>query len=581
MNRQFSSMGEVLFYLKKGNISNIDDRADLVQGFIDSANQDIGYEYDRYMEMGAANFANVVTEHSGSKKECILWCVNHYLSLNRNATVIEQAVRTLQQYGTGCGTSASSCGMSSLHKEIEKKVANLVGKEKALLFPTGFTANTAAISCLPGRNDLIIFDRESHSSIINGVKLAEAKWISFKHNNVQDLAAKLRKYGNSYQNIFVIVESAYSMSGDLAPLRDIVALKDEYKFYLYVDEAHTFGLYGDKGQGYCHDQGVTDRVDFIMATLSKATASIGGFVAAREKYCALLKWSDPYVFQACIPPADASVILACLEEIAQNPAIIQELHEKNRYMRQLLTAKGFNLGASESPIIPIFIEDHQKLQLVVRELYTEGIYSTPICFPAVKVREGRIRLILNAAHTKKHIETTVAALERICRKHQVIGSREDPLTGLFIGSVLDDKLDHDFILAVRRNQSIALARVRVDHLERIVEEFPRVGEEVLKELAAIFKSSTRGTDIVCRYRDDEFAMLFMNTTAANIGILCDRFVEKVRDYPWAEIAPGLAVTISIGLTDLGGSTTAAAMLERAEVNCNRARQAGGNRVVVG
>ena len=580
MNQKFSSIGEVLFYLKKGNINNIDERAGYVQDFIDSANQGIGYEYDRFMELGAANFAHVVTEHSGSKKECILWCVNHYLSLNRNANVIEKAVQDLRRYGTGCGTSASSCGMSSLHKQIEQKVAQLVGKEKALLFPTGFTANAAAIAYLAGKNDLIIFDRESHASIINGLKLAEAKWISFKHNNVQDLAAKLGKYGNSYQNIFVIVESAYSMSGDLAPLREIVALKESHNFYLYVDEAHTFGLYGDKGQGYCHEQGVTDQVDFIMATLSKATASIGGFVAAREKYCSLLKWSDPYVFQACIPPADASVILACLDEIEGNPAIIQDLHEKNRYMRNLLTAKGFNLGASQSPIIPIFIEDHQKLQLVVRELYEEGIYSTPICFPAVKVNEGRIRLILNAAHTREHIETTVDALERICRRHHVIGSQEDPLTGLFIGRVLEEKLDRDFTLAVRRNQSLALSMVSIDHFDRINASFPgQVGERVLQEIGAIFKSSTRGTDIVCRYGDEEFGMLFMNTTAANIRILCDRFVEKVRDHHWAEIAAGLAVTISIGLTDLGSNTTAGGMLATARANRSRARQAGGSQVM--
>lgn len=580
MKQRFSSMGEVLTYLKKSNINNVDERADYIQDFIDSANQDIGYEYDRYIEFGASNFANVVTEHSGGKKECILWCVNHYLSLNRNAKVIEKAVQTLRQYGTGCGTSAASCGMSSLHKKIEKKVAHIIGKEKALLFPTGFTANTAAISYLTGKNDLIIFDRECHSSIINGLKLSEAKWISFKHNNVKDLTSKLHKYHNSFQNVFVIVESAYSMSGDLAPLREIVALKDILNFYLYVDEAHTFGIYGNKGQGYCYDQGVTDEVDFIMATLSKATASIGGFVAAKEKYCSLLKWSDPYVFQACIPPADASVILTCLEEIEQNPAIICDLHDKNRYMRDLLTAKGFNLGASQSPIIPIFIKDHKKLQMVVRELYQEGIYSTPICFPAVKVDEGRIRMILNAAHTIEHIETTVNALERICKRYHVIGDNEDPLASVCIREVLEEMIESAFVRAVRSNKPIVLSMVAVDHFAEINEKFSRkTGDRVIMEISSFIKSSIRGTDIVCRSGSDEFALLLMNTASSDTEILCDRIAQKVRDHNWPEIAEGLNVTISIGLTDLGNNNTAIDLLEKALANLSQAKQSGGNQVI--
>lgn len=420
MDKHFSSMGEVLAYIKSNNINDIEERSRYIQDFISKENEGTGYEYDRYMEQGASNFSNVIDESSGDKKECILWCVNHYLSLNRNTNIIEKACDTLREFGTGCGTSASSCGMSSLHKQIESKLAKLVGKEKAILFPTGFTANLAAISSLAGKNDLIIFDRECHSSIINGLKLSNAKWISFKHNNILDLGSKLTKYKDSYENTFVIVESAYSMSGDLSPLKEIVSLKKQHGFYLYVDEAHTFGIYGDKGQGYCHQQGVSEDVDFIMSTLSKSTASIGGFIAAKERHCSILKWSDPYVFQACITPVDASVILSSLEEIERNPSMIEEVHEKNKYMRRLLKEKGFNLGNSQSPIIPIFIEDHKKLSLVVNDLYDEGIYSTPVCYPAVKLHEGRIRLILNLAHTEEHIDITVNALERICKKYKII-----------------------------------------------------------------------------------------------------------------------------------------------------------------
>ncbi|NLO21263.1 MAG: pyridoxal phosphate-dependent aminotransferase family protein [Syntrophomonadaceae bacterium] len=416
----FNSIGEVLAYLKRENISSIDERANIIQAFIDKEIQEGGNAHDRYLENGPSTLINVITEHSGSKKECILWCVNHYLSLNRNENVIEKTCNALRQFGTGCGTSAPSCGMSSLHKEIEKRVANLLGKEEAVLFPTGFTANLGSISFLAGSRDLIIFDRECHSSMLNGITLSNAKRIPFKHNSVADLEKKLNRYQDSYEDILVVLESAYSMSGDLSPLMEITELKKKYKFYIYVDEAHTFGIYGDKGQGYCYELGVSDEVDFIMSTLSKATSSVGGFLASQHKYCSLLRWSDAYTFQACLTPADAAVILACLDEIEDNPDMIRELHAKNQYMRNLLQSKRFNLGQSQSPIIPIMIEDHNKLRMVVNELYQEGVYSTPIVYPAVKMNEGRIRLILNHAHSKEQIDYTVEALEKICKKYQII-----------------------------------------------------------------------------------------------------------------------------------------------------------------
>jgi glycine C-acetyltransferase len=420
MSCHFNSIGEVLVYLKKENITKIEERAKIIQDFVDTENRMTGNAYDRYLENGASTLTNVITDHSGVKKECILWCVNHYLSLNRNNNVIEKACSAIQKFGTGSGTSASSLGMSSLHKEIEKRVAKLVGKEDVVLFSTGFTANLGSISYLAGNKDMIIFDKECHSSIIEGIKLSKAEWIPFKHNDVADLEEKLNKYESSYENIFVIVESAYSMSGDLCPLIEITSLKKSHRFYLYVDEAHTFGIYGEEGQGYCYEQGVTGEVDFIISTLSKATSSIGGFFASKQKYCSLLRWSNPYMFQACLTPGDASVVLACLDEIEDNPFMIKELHAKNQYMRNLLISKGFNLGNSKSPIIPIMINDPNKLRIVVNELYQEGIYSTPIVYPAVKVKEGRIRLILNYAHTTEQIDYTAEVLEKICKKYQII-----------------------------------------------------------------------------------------------------------------------------------------------------------------
>lgn len=384
------------------------------------------YSQDRYTLEGSDCEALVVSPATGEAIRSILWCVNHYTGLNRHPRVIQKVAEAVHQYGTGAGTSALSGGMSTLHKAVQSRPARLVGKEDALLFPTGYTTNLGVLSALPGKNDLVLFDREAHASMIDGVKLAGCKFASFHHNSVADLERKLKRYRDRYENVLVVVESAYSMSGDLAPLADIVTLKHRYGFHLYVDEAHTFGFYGDRGAGYCQQLGLTDEVDFIMSTLSKATAAVGGFIACHKKYIPLLEWSaHSFLFQACLPPGDAAAVLAALDELAANPQLSASLHSKNAYMRQRLSALGFDLGTSQSPIIPIFIADSEQLLAFNKDLFEQGVFSVSVVYPAVKPTEGRIRLILNASHTYDHIDRTVDILARVGLKHGLIGGEGD------------------------------------------------------------------------------------------------------------------------------------------------------------
>ncbi|MEA5570452.1 aminotransferase class I/II-fold pyridoxal phosphate-dependent enzyme [Calothrix sp. UHCC 0171] len=414
----------IMSYMKLLESQGITDIEELSNKLYEHYQQQVNlglYSNGRYTESGSGVKATVISTHGDKNEECILWCMNHYLGLNRNQNVIDKVCQAVQKYGTGSGTSALSGGMSTLHKQVEQKLQKLIGKESVLLFPTGFTTNIGCLSALPGKKDLLIFDRECHASIIDGVKLSGRKWVTFKHNNVADLEQKLNKYKNEYENIFVIVESAYSMSGDLAPLLEIVQLKQKYKFLIYVDEAHTFGIYGKNGAGYCSHLGIVEEVDFIAATLSKATASIGGFVAIKSKYIPLLHWrASTYTFQACLTPADAAAILASLEEIEANPQLIESLHENNHYMRNRLQDLGFDLGTSVSPIIPIFIPDTDTLLAFNKELYARGIFSVSIFYPVVKPHEGRIRFILSAVHTKEQIDITVNALHELGLKYSLI-----------------------------------------------------------------------------------------------------------------------------------------------------------------
>lgn len=379
----------------------------------------IFYSYDGYTSNGSATEVCISDGHMSN--DCVMWSINHYLGLNRHPKVIAAAQGAVAEYGTGCGTSAMSGGFSTLHKKLETRLAKWVGKERALLFPTGFTANAGALEGLAGKHDLILSDAENHASIITGCRASRAEVVAFRHNDVSDLEKCLQRFSGEFENIFVVVESAYSMSGDLAPLKEIAALKKRYPFLLYVDEAHTFGFYGEGGRGYCHEQGVTEDVDFIMSTLSKATASVGGFVATDSKYCTMLTWNArPYLFQACFTPADAAAILAALDVIEKEPEIVARLHENNRRFRDALLREGFNLGQSKSPVVPVFIEDYEKLFRITGELFERGVFSVAVTYPAVGAKEGRLRFIVSAAHTQAAIDKTVTALREVCRKHGVI-----------------------------------------------------------------------------------------------------------------------------------------------------------------
>jgi glycine C-acetyltransferase len=412
-------IGQTVRALRDDPNRSFEECAGIIQQVTEELTKKGLYCYENYTEFGSSPSARVIMPHNeAGSRECILWCINHYLGLNRHPDVIKKVIDVTQKFGTGCGTSAMSGGLNALHREIEQKISAMVGKERALLFSTGYTANLGSISTLLGKNDVIIFDREAHASIIDGVRLSGKKWFPFRHNNLKDLRNKLEYCSKRFDKALVVVESAYSMSGDLSPLKEIAALKEQYNFYLYVDEAHTFGFYGDKGRGYCYEQGVTDTVDFIMSTLSKATASMGGFVAMKKEFMTLLKLSsNAYIFQAAFTPQDAGAVIGALDVIANDPEPARTLHKKNRYMRQRLTECGFNLGESKSPVIPVFIPDVEKLNTCWAELYAKGIFTVVITYPAVKKTEGRFRFIVNASHTYEQIDKTVDALSELNKKY--------------------------------------------------------------------------------------------------------------------------------------------------------------------
>jgi glycine C-acetyltransferase len=410
------SLGKVRDELARQGVTELSEVAENLQAVMTYLHQVNPFAFHIFTERGIDAQAKMVSQDVEASQECILWAHNVYLGLNRHPKVIERAAEALRTYGTGCGASPPIAGLSAVHAEVARRVASMTGQEKAILFPTGFTANLGALSALPGRDDLVLMDRECHASMFQGVTLSGAKWLAFRHNDLADLEQMLEAHRAQHPNVFVIVETAYSMSGDLGPIKELVALKKKHRFYLFVDEAHTFGFYGENGRGYCHQLGVLDQVDFVTSTFSKATASIGGFVSGKAALCSVIEvGAKSYLAQACFPPADAAVILACLDEIEREPAHAAALHENNRYMRQRLTQAGFDLGTSQSPVIPIRIADLTRLNLMASRLCAEGIFAQPITEPIVLAGQSRLRFIVTARHTRQQIDRTVDALARHAR----------------------------------------------------------------------------------------------------------------------------------------------------------------------
>ena len=415
-------IGQIREKCKESYITNIQDIASMYHQQKNIQIKDGTLCYEMITEKGSSAVGVMTHYSTKEQQESIIWSINHYLALNRHPKVIESAKKALDEYGAGCGTSAISGGHNRLHKDLEERLAKLFQKERAVLFSTGYSANVGAISALAkGKNSLILFDRESHASIIDGCRLAGCKYLPFRHNSMNDLERKLKRYGSKYDNVFVIVESVYSMSGNHAPLSELVKLRLQYKFLLFVDEAHSFGIYGKDGAGRCQELGLSDDVDFIMTTLSKSTASIGGVVVAKKEFITLIQsQANAYMFQASLPPADTAVVLTALDIIRDEKTIVESLWKNTDYFRSKVKKMGFDIGIGQSPIIPIYIRDIDILLSMGKDMLNQGIFTTSVTYPAVHQNEGRFRFILNASHTKEHIDKTLDVLEALGVRYEVI-----------------------------------------------------------------------------------------------------------------------------------------------------------------
>jgi 8-amino-7-oxononanoate synthase len=343
---------------------------------------------------------------------------NSYLGLTSHPEIKAAATAAVQKYGSGCAGSRFLNGTLDIHLELEDALAELVGKEAVLIFSTGFQANFGTIGTLVGRGEYVIADKEDHASIMDGCLLSYGQLLRFAHNDMTGLEKCLDKVDLEAGKL-VVVDGVFSMSGDIAPLAEIVALAEDHQAAVMVDDAHGIGVLGRNGSGTCDHFGLTERVQIIMGTFSKSLASLGGFIAADEDVVEYLKHhSRSLVFSASMTPANAAAVLAALKIMQREPERIERLWRNTRLMKNGLLTLGFDLGNCQTPILPLYCYDVERTLHMSMRLHQEGVFVNPVLPPGVPPKKSLIRISLMATHTKSQI---TFALEKLAKVGKELG----------------------------------------------------------------------------------------------------------------------------------------------------------------
>jgi 8-amino-7-oxononanoate synthase len=372
--------------------------------------------YPYFREIDSAQDTEVMMDG----KKVLMFGSNSYMGLTYDKRIVEAAIAATRKYGTGCAGSRFLNGTLDLHVQLEKELAAFLGKEDCLVFTTGFTVNEGVIPTLVDRKDYIICDDRDHASIVDGRRLSFATQLKYKHNDMEALEKELKKC-NPESVKLIIVDGVFSMEGDLAPLKDIVELKKKYNASIMVDEAHGMGVFGRQGRGVCDHFGVTNDVDVIMGTFSKSFASLGGFVAADSDTINWIRHTcRSYIFQASCTPASAAAALEALHIFQNEPERQENLWKITNYALESFRQAGFEIGETESPIIPLYVRDTEKTFLSTKMAFDEGVFINPVIPPACAPQDTLLRFALMATHTKEQVDTAVEKLTKIFKTLEII-----------------------------------------------------------------------------------------------------------------------------------------------------------------
>ncbi len=353
-------------------------------------------------------------------KRVIMLGSNNYLGLTRHPRVIKAARDAVEQYGTSMTGSRFLNGSTKLHERLEELLATFFGTEACVTFTTGYQANLGAISALVNRRAAVVIDKSDHASIYDACRLSDGEMFRFVHNDIEQLDQLLARI-TTEKAAMVVVDGVYSMGGDLAPLPQIIEVCQRYGARLLVDDAHAVGVIGKGGRGTASHFGVEDKVDVTVGTFSKSLASIGGFVCCPDDVAEWIKhFARPGVFSASLPPASVVAATTALEVLMEEPELVDRLRENGRRLRAGLGAAGFDIGQSETPIVPIVIGDEVKMVTFWKDLLANGVYTNAVIFPAVPRGAGILRTSAMATHSPEQIDRAVSVMAELGRKHKLI-----------------------------------------------------------------------------------------------------------------------------------------------------------------
>ena len=348
-------------------------------------------------------------------KKILMFGSNSYLGLTNHPKVKQAAKDAIDKYGTGCAGSRFLNGTLDIHIKLENKLAELVNKDGALCYSTGFQVNLGVVSLLAGRHDYLLLDELDHASIIEGSRLSFSKVLKFTHNDMDSLEAKLKICDRDKLKL-IVVDGIFSMEGDIIRLPEVVKLADKYNASIMVDDAHSIGVLGKNGSGTASHFGLTKKVDLIMGTFSKSFASLGGFIAADKEVINFIKHnSRSLIFSASMTPASTAAVLASIEIMENEPERISHLWEITALALKGFRSAGFDTGKSETPIIPLFIRDDIKALQLTQILLADGVFVNPVVSPAVPKEDSLIRYSLMATHTREQVEISIEKISRAAR----------------------------------------------------------------------------------------------------------------------------------------------------------------------
>lgn len=382
-------------------------------------------EPQKFMDAGVYPYFREITGKQGTEVQMeghkvLMFGSNAYTGLTGDPRVETAAKAALDKYGSGCAGSRFLNGTLDLHVRLEKELAAFEHKDDALCFSTGFSVNAGVLAVVCGREDYIICDDRDHASIVDGRRLSFATCLKYKHNDMEDLEKQLQKCRPEAIKL-IVVDGVFSMEGDLANLPEIIRLKKKYNASVMVDEAHGLGVFGKQGRGVCDHFGVIDDVDLIMGTFSKSLASIGGFIAGDKDTINYLRHTcRTYIFSASNTPAATAAAMAALHIIKNEPERIERLWNVTKYALRRFKEEGFEIGDTESPIIPLYVRDVKKTFLVTKLAFDAGVFINPVIPPACAPQDTLVRFALMATHTTEQVERGVQALKKIFVEQGII-----------------------------------------------------------------------------------------------------------------------------------------------------------------